>query len=59
MRAPDSDSCPAIAGLLAAFFVALFVFELAAIALLDWLDGRASGVLAALDAFLDALDGGL
>ena len=61
MRAPDSDSdsWPAIVGLLAAFFLGLFVLELAAIALLDWLDGRPSGVLAALDGFLDSLDGGL
>lgn len=48
----------AIVVLLSAFFLGLFVVELVAISLLDWLEGRPHSVIPALMAFLEVLDGG-
>lgn len=57
--ATDRDDWRGIVGLLAAFFLGLFVVELAAITLLDWMDGRPSSAVAAIGAFLDTIDGRL
>lgn len=60
LRAHESrrEDWLAIVVLLSAFFFGLFVLELVAISVLDWLEGRPHSVLPALQAFLETLDGG-
>lgn len=43
--------------MLAAFAAGLFVLEVVAISVLDWIDGRPHSVIPALQAFFETLDG--
>ncbi len=58
MRESRRDDWIAIVVLLGFFFAALFVVELVAITVLDFLEGRPHTVIPALIAFFEVLDGG-
>ena len=59
MRQSRRDDWMAMLVMLAAFIAGLFVFQCAAISLLDWLDGKPNSVVPAIVAFLDVIDGGV
>ena len=57
MRQSRREDWIAAAVMVAAFLAGLFLFQCAAISVLDWLDDKPNSVVPALMAFLETIDG--